>query len=836
MLRSVLSLLALAYLPGALVFRLPIADRAKRAALPAEERLFWNVLLSLVFSSVLCLSLAAVNLYRFDRLLWIVAIFCAALVLLARGRLRLAPSAPPPTWTALLPLGLVLLGLYLNSFVPPSEYIIGGRDPGIYMNEGIQIAQRGGLAIHDPVAAAVPAEYRNLFFPKSDDPSYYSNRFMGFFLLNPDSGTVVGQFPHLFPSWIALGYGVNGLTGARGVTALSAVLGLVAVYFAGVRLLGRAAAFAGTTLLALNIVQIWYARYPNAEIAMQPLVFAGLAAYARAQLDDNRFFAPVAALLFTLAVFAHLTAVLAIAGVAAAALVGRIDGRRLRWSLLVPLAAGTIVAVVYLVTILPPYFQVPLGFIRNLTAAHLVVVAALAAVAVVLLRGAGQPAFIAKARQWMPPALIAIVWVAASYAYFFRAAGGRLAPHDADALRTFTTFYLTPIGLAVALVGFAILTRRSIWSGGALLFTATIFSFFFFYKIRVVPEHFWAARRFLAVILPSSLLLAGAAAFTNVALPARWSSRLGERPIHYVRAAAGAVLVLALGIHYFSASRAILRHVEYAGLIPRLEQLADTFGDDDLVLVESRGASDTHVLALPLAYIYRRNVLVLARTNPNKRMFREFLSFARQRYRRIFFVGAGGTELLSRSIAVEPVRGERFQVPEYESEWNGYPRRVRFKEFDFAIYEFVPRPDTGDGFTLDVGTADDLYVRRFLAKERHPTGFTFRWTRDESYVSILGTTPDQRQLTLWLDSGGRPAAAGPADVQVFLNSTRLGAVTVGGYGPYRFTIPPKLAASMSQDEDAAQLRILSRTWNPAKVLGSPDTRDLGVMVDRIEIR
>ena len=37
---------------------------------------------------------------------------------------------------------------------------------------------------------------------------------MGFYLLDADEGSVVGQFPHLYPVWIAIGYGVNGLTWA----------------------------------------------------------------------------------------------------------------------------------------------------------------------------------------------------------------------------------------------------------------------------------------------------------------------------------------------------------------------------------------------------------------------------------------------------------------------------------------------------------------------------------------------------------------------------------------------------------------------------------------------
>lgn len=826
MVRIALALLFIGYLPGAIIFRLPIADRAKRAALAADERLFWSVVISAAWSSAAVLGLAAFGEYAFERLLALNGAMCALLLIAVRGRARLGRSAPWPTWTAIVPVALAAAGFFINFHVPPSEYIIGGRDPGVYINEGIQIAQRGSLTTADGVAASVPESARDLFFPKSSDPSYYSNRFMGFFLLNPDNGAVVGQFPHLFPAWLAIGYGINGLTGVRWVSGLAAILGLLAVYFAGARVAGRAAAAAGAGLLAVHVVQIWYARYPNAEIVMQPLVFAGVLAFARAHADDDRFFGPVAAALLTLAAFAHLTGVIAIAAMVAAAVLERVQGRRARLEFTVPVLAGTALATAYLVTVLPPYFQVPLGFVRNLQAIHLVLLAVLAIAAAAALRGSTVPAITVQARRWIAIALGAGIWIGAIYAYVFRAPGGRLAPHDADALRTFTAFYLTPAGLAASLAGVAILARRGALTSPLLLLTAT-FSFLFFYKIRIVPEHFWASRRFLAIILPSALLMAGAAAFTGT--PAAQRFRIARYGV-------GVVLVAWLGWHFTTASRPILRHVEYAGLIPHVEQLAGMFGPDDLVLVESRGASDVHVLALPLAYIYDRSILVFATITPDKRAFREFLEWARTRYARIFFLGGGGTELLSRSTPVKSIGGERFQVPEYESAWNAYPRGPRFKEFDFGIYEFIGEAASERDFTLNIGSADDLYVRRFHAKERQPDASTFRWTRDVSYASILGTAPHHRTLTLFLDKGGRPASAGTAGIEVFLNEQRLGAATVDRRGPYRFAIPAAVAATMAASEEAAQLRIVSSTWNPARALGGSDSRDIGVMMERIEIR
>ena len=114
--------------------------------------------------------------------------------------------------------------------------------------------------------------------------------------------------------------------------------------------------------------------------------------------------------------------------------------------------------------------------------------------------------------------------------------------------------------------------------------------------------------------------------------------------------AVGLLATVLLGYRYVSASVPIRRHVEYAGLIPRLERLASSFSDNDLVLVEAREASDLHALALPLSYIYARNVLVLYDSRPDKRAIREFLTWAHERYENVYFLAGGGTSLLSPGV------------------------------------------------------------------------------------------------------------------------------------------------------------------------------------------
>src|SRR4051794_414501 len=132
LLTQCLEFAVIAWLPGAAIFRLPWLDRQRRAALDAEERLFWAVVLSVAPSLSVVLALAALHRYSFERLLLADVGVAAGAAIIARGRLRFTPGARRVGLTAIVPIALVLIGLW--RFFPPSEYVIGGKDPGTYMN------------------------------------------------------------------------------------------------------------------------------------------------------------------------------------------------------------------------------------------------------------------------------------------------------------------------------------------------------------------------------------------------------------------------------------------------------------------------------------------------------------------------------------------------------------------------------------------------------------------------------------------------------------------------------------------------------------------------------
>ena len=96
---------------------------------------------------------------------------------------------------------------------------------------------------------------------------------------------------------------------------------------------------------------------------------------------------------------------------------------------------------------------------------------------------------------------------------------------------------------------------------------------------------------------------------------------------------------------------------------------------------------------------------------------------------------------------------------------------------------------------------------------------------------------DSRAIVLWMSDGGRPPAVDRADVTIALDNVVLGSVRVDtGFKPYSLPITPALAERLSGLDRTIELTITTSAWKPETVLGTPDDRELGVMVDRITVK
>jgi hypothetical protein len=69
-------------------------------------------------------------------------------------------------------------------------------------------------------------------------------------------------------------------------------------------------------------------------------------------------------------------------------------------------------------------------------------------------------------------------------------------------------------------------------------------------------------------------------------------------------------------------------------------------------------------------------------------------------------------------------------------------------------------------------------------------------------------------------------------MEAFIGDHSIGTVMVGPVlRPYSFAL-----ASGTLTGDTTTIRLVTDTWNPRATMGVADDRDLGVIVDRLEVR
>lgn len=291
LLPAILLLILLLYLPGWAL------SRWIGASTDALERHFERVVISALWAGWLALLLAACGLFT----IWLqlgITLVVVLLLLVTPNAQRPLPVAPVRIWEWLGYAGILLIALLL--YARPFETLLGVRDAGVYASSGLAITRTGSLVQSDPVLArwgqdaqsgdetiAAPARQAitNYTISQSRDRYIASRlRTAGFFVSEGELGVgrVVPQGLHLLPAWIALLAAIGGPYFGLFAPGLLALLGVWSVGMLGRRLAGPWVGLLAMVCLALNGVQIWFARYSTAETTAQFLIWAGLYFFARA--------------------------------------------------------------------------------------------------------------------------------------------------------------------------------------------------------------------------------------------------------------------------------------------------------------------------------------------------------------------------------------------------------------------------------------------------------------------------------------------------------------------------------------------------------------------------
>lgn len=638
---ALLFLILILLLPGLPVW-LIVSQEAKLSGL---ETVFVCLLAGTAVTSWLSLTLAEFSLFSLPLLL-ILVLFFSGLGLgwaIRHKRLRAAWAGLRWQWQDGIVAVLLLVGILLSG--RPSEYIIGGRDHGVYVNTGIHIAKTGGIVVQDAAITAVFPELRPVIvWPETrtqqagfPGPWSEGQRMSGLTIRDLDAGIYLPHAFHLYPALIAVFFAVGGVPLALFTTMFLALLGSLAIYLTVARLWSRAVALLTLLLLTFSVTQVWFTGYPTAEIMVQVFFFGGLLSLVLLLDNGGLGTAVLTGTCFGLLHLAKLDTVLISVAVGAIFLYFwlRRPFQPVYWwavgaYLLLSLQAALhaiFVATTYFLdhavrTLLPAFLAdrlvaaaaghpYPADWLGRFFTANwpLLLLAGL-----ILLAGLGllhwlRPSLgrllgrlLRQPQRWQQGIAVGLLLVMVGTAVLNQFAT-TTALNGAVQAAHLSRLYLTRAGLLIGILGILLLIYQanSTAQRVALFLLAGNVAPFYLLGAGTSPDHFWVIRRFMPIAFPTFLLAMATLVWYVWRLrPQQWAK--ARWPLQMV--AVGLLLVILAG--FLQHIRYITRVVEYDGLTAQLGALAEQLPDKAILLIQT--GTPAQQFSLPLWFLFDKSV------------------------------------------------------------------------------------------------------------------------------------------------------------------------------------------------------------------------------------
>ncbi len=417
-------------------------------------------------------------------------------------------------------------------------------------------------------------------------------------------------------------------------------------------------------------------------------------------------------------------------------------------------------------------------------------------------------------------------------------------------------WYLSPLGMLLALLGAALWWWRGLNRASWLFLLASLVSTFFFVRLSYGTSdltYIYILRRYIPLAYPALSLCAAylivsiaqwkstfvSAGATNAAQPpAAQTHTPASRFRARVKLVFAGALVLAQVAFFLLTNHQLYPHVEYAGALDQLAAIAGQFAPGDVLLFRGEGRDTPDLVATPLKYAYGLDTFVVRSPDPGRYAaqlgdyVRRWQAHGRQVY---VVLGANGSLQLPglRAVRVGPAA---LRLPEFQQLRDQKPSLPQEFSFDFMVYRLEP---------VAAEPAALIAPDDFIAQLRgfyHPeqiNGVTVAWTDGDAVLRI--PWPQQAAaLTLELAPGAtRPAALGPARACVSYQPAADFAQPTTPFlheqcfdlrpGMQRYQYALDLAGKPAPPTGALLLRIASPTWVPAEAdAAQHDQRRLGV--------
>ena len=780
-----------------------------------------------------------------------------------------------PAWSDLWLAGILLLGLF--TFGRTAEYVASQRDPGEHANIAVRLAQEQRLHFSDPDFKGFDEDRQKLFLPVLLENARFLEAVPGFTLLDAETGEMLPQYLHLFPLWLSLAFKLWRFDGLFGFNVLLGLLSLLLVVALAIEIFrSKTVGLLASSLLCLNLGQIWLVRSPFSETLAQVLLLAGVWMLTLALSRRKGGLGFLSGLVFGLSLMVRIDSVLAILAVSVFLVLVRLRSAG-RFGLPVGrIAAGLAIGLAYSVTHIVlfayPYVlsiisgQGVVSFLERrwgwLVALSLLATAVVGSFQWLMrwMRDRGERWFSAF-RPWGDPGsrrriafatLSSLVVIASAYGYFLRPmmdSGADLLalppPHEGfvpyhDELNLVRLgWYLSPLGLGLALLGAILALRQVVLKGQVrplpFLLLLAAFLLFYGYKSRAFPDNYWVIRRYAEITIPAMLILAGLVlqrTYRLASIRLRLEGRFGVR--RFLLQACGAGVLVAMAATQMTAAWPFLHQGELGGSRRQMAVLASFTREADAILFEHSRAQEFFLG--PLRNLFGQSVFPLAHRKPDPDSFERVVGEFLDKQGRVFLISCEEwTSLESSKYFFEPRERFYFTSDLVERTLERLPEKMQEVHFSLQIYEVKPRPQGGPkpyqalNSHTNFGYASEGFHQLEFRDDRNP----YRWSQGDASVELPEI--DGAYPAVLIARLARPDLGPATDsaVEVRLNGQNLGSVNLSPkFQDYRIPIERDQLARGERN----RVEFLSQTFNPAALLGWEDTRDLGFMLDCVKLQ
>lgn len=603
---------------------------------------------------------------------------------------------PENSWWTSNRLQYGLLALWLVGagwlFFRPHQYVLGAADAGVYVNLAASIVDTGGIIIDDPTLAQMdqslrPALLRTI--PGSSRAQEIAPYYLlpGFFVAESPGGRIIPQFYALHPVWQAIGYAMGGVRAALLMTGLWALLGSLAVYMVIRQISNWQVGLLVLLGLSLCALQIWFARYPTAEMLSQFFLWAGLWS-TMVWLKGGRpvfLWGLIGGLALGQVLLARIDAYFLLVVPAAIFLWLHLSGRwqRHHWVFFVPLILLTFHSLLHALTQSSPYFYTTFDYSLQLLRNNWWLPVGFLVSGIILLfilyRFRHEIGRLDGFWRRAPAGAAVLVLLIVLYGWFIRPnLGGEITSYDywygggqlplgldrENLVRL--SWYLSPVGIAVATAGICLMILSFERQKAILLGTGLIFSLIYVWRIQANPHQIYAMRRYVPAVLPFAMVASGALYGRLFSYRQPWQ-RTGSLLL------ASAWLV-ALGL----SAQGFIQQVDYAGIIERLDEL-DAMLEQESILVFNEevpiGSGDT--LGTPLHFIYGHDVYRIHNWETlDQKAFAETIANWLADGRAVFWIGDGYEFLADFGISSGYSFEETLVSRQLEGRYDQKPREI----------------------------------------------------------------------------------------------------------------------------------------------------------------